>query len=84
MSFLSGRRRDPILADIKDAVREGYFDRREPNELSTSSVEELLAKVEMMSPERRRTFLAEIGHLRRDRRLGFFRGKRRKKAWLSR
>jgi hypothetical protein len=60
---------DPILADIRSAVREGYFDRQaeqDPSELARTPVEELLQRVEMMSPTRRKNHLAEIGDFRTD------------------
>ena len=58
---------DPFLADIKSAVKDGYFDRQienGPSELMITPVEELLRRVEMMSPARRRNYLAEIGDFR--------------------
>ena len=56
-----------ILADIKSAVDEGYFDKRKaegPSELERLSVEEIMERVAMMSPMRRRAYLAEIGNFR--------------------
>ena len=58
---------DPILADIRSAVDEGYFDRRKTegqSELESLSVEELKERVAMMSPMRRKAYLAEIGNFR--------------------
>ena len=54
---------DPIMADIKSAVREGYFDRMAeegPSELARTPVAELLKRVEMMSPTRRRNYLRRL------------------------
>lgn len=67
MTRLPNLSNDPILADIISAVDEGYFDRRRiegPSELERTSVEELLKRVAMMSPTRRRAYLAEIGNFR--------------------
>ena len=68
MSGLSNR--DPILADIKRAARDGHFDDRDahgPSELELTSVEDLLEWVSSMSPERRKLELARIGRVRRAR-----------------
>lgn len=54
---------DPILEDIKESVRTGYFDRMKsdgPSELASTPVEELLKRVQMMSPEARREYLSSI------------------------
>ena len=81
---------DPIMADIKSAVKEGYFDRmaeQGPSELARTPVAELLKRVEMMSPTRRRNYLAEIGKFRTETRTLSGKQKRGKdptKRWLSR
>ena len=66
MSYLTGQSHDPILKDIKDAVREGYFDDpdRETNKLATTPVEQLLKATAMMSRPARRAYLATLGNLR--------------------
>ena len=53
---------DPILKDIKDAVREGYFDDpdRATNKLRTTPVEQLLKDTAMMSRPARRAYLEKI------------------------
>ena len=85
MNFLSGQTRNPILADIRDAVREGYFDDRAPSQLSMMTVQEVLDKVEMMSPYSRRRYLEKIGSLRKTQRyLSDYRKNKSKKTWLSR
>jgi len=80
---------DPIMADIKSAVKEGYFDRMAeegPSELARTPVAELLKRVEMMSPTRRRNYLAEIGNFRTETRTLSGKQKRGKdptKRWLA-
>ena len=60
---------DPILRDIKQAVKEGYFDSpdRIDNELRDTPVEQLLMDTAMMSRAARRSYLAKIGKFRVDR-----------------
>jgi hypothetical protein len=53
---------DPILQDIQEAVKGGYFDDWQPSELSVTPVEELLGQVGMMSDARRRKHLESIGN----------------------
>ena len=53
---------DPILQDIQEAVKGGYFDDWQPSELSVTGVEELLGQVGMMSDARRRKHLELIGN----------------------
>ena len=62
MNYLTGQSHDPILKDIKDAVREGYFDDpdRETNKLRTTPVEQLLKDTAMMSRPARRSYLARL------------------------
>ena len=58
---------DPILRDIRSAIREGHFDRQVengPSELTQTPVEELLERVELMSPTGRRIYLDEISDMR--------------------
>ena len=66
MRFLHGPRpRDQIMQDIREAVREGYFDEdRSDNPLKTTSVFDLLEVVAMMSPRERRSHLARLGGIR--------------------
>ena len=55
---------DPIMDDIIAAVDEGHFDRRMdkgPSELETALVADLQKQVQMMSPERRRLHLSQMG-----------------------
>ena len=76
---------DPLLADIKQAVKEGYFDDREPSELELTPVEELLKQVDLMSPTRRREYLAELGNIRRGTpSLSGAKSRERRRVWLSR
>ena len=59
------RGHDPIMEDIIAAVDEGHFDRRMddgPSQLETTTVSDLLGQVQMMSPERRRLHLAQMGN----------------------
>jgi hypothetical protein len=85
-------KRDPILEDIKRSVKEGFFDKRmqadyEPSELETTSVQDLLKKVSLMSDRERHRYLGEIGDLPRERGTslsGSKRGKHKKKKWLTR
>ena len=60
---------DPILRDIKQAVKEGYFDSpdRTDNELINTPVEQLLVDVAMMSRRARRAYLLNIGKFRAER-----------------
>ena len=53
---------DPILQDIRGAVKGGYFDDWQPSELSVTGVEELLGQVAMMSDARRQKYLESIGN----------------------
>ena len=58
---------DPITDDIVAAVDAGHFDQRVdngPSELETTPALELYEQVRMMSPERRRTYLAQKGNPR--------------------
>ena len=78
---------DPVLRDIKRAVKAGYFDDYQPSELMRTSVEELLERVDLMSDARRRSYLASIsampetggGRLSPRRAAGS-----QKRGWLSR
>ena len=77
--------RDPLLADIKQAVKEGYFDDRQPSELELTPVEELLKQVDLMSPTRRREYLAKLGNIRRDTpSLSGVKPREGRREWLSR
>jgi|TARA_R100001594_G_scaffold62441_1_gene96748 hypothetical protein len=69
MSYLIGRSHDPILRDIKQAVKEGYFDSPEyqDNKLINTPVEQLLVDVAMMSRLARRAYLLRIGKFRTNR-----------------
>ena len=56
---------DPIMDDIIAAVDAGHFDRRMdegPSELETTTISDLQGQVQMMSPERRRLHLEQMGH----------------------
>jgi hypothetical protein len=76
---------DPLLADIKQAVNEGYFDDRQPSELELTPVEELLKQVDLMSPTRRREYLAELGNIRRGTpSLSGVKPREGRREWLSR
>ena len=80
--------RDPIMRDIENAAKIGHFDRRDaegPSVLELTTVFQLLADTEKMSPERRRLYLANIGRIWGERAL-LSGGKRSKKSrlWLSR
>ena len=62
-------RPDLLLADIQSAVAAGHFDARDrdgPSELERTPVAELMNRVSMMSPERRREELAQLGRVRTD------------------
>ena len=79
--------RDPILADIIAAAKAGHFDRREaegPSNLEATPTPVLYAEVQMMSRDRRRIYLAQIGRLRGERAM-LSGGKRSKRTrlWLS-
>ncbi len=78
---------DPILADIIAAAKAGHFDGREaegPSSLEATPTLVLYEKVQMMSPDRRRIHLAQIGRIRGERTM-LSGGKRsmRRKLWLS-
>ena len=74
-----------MLAYIKQAVKEGYFDYRQPSELELTPVEELLKQVDLMSPTRRREYLAELGNIRRGTpSLSGAKPRERRREWLSR
>tara|TARA_R110002110_G_scaffold123867_4_gene300833 strand:+ start:255 stop:527 length:273 start_codon:yes stop_codon:yes gene_type:complete len=83
---------DLILRDIKRSVKEGYFDRRRdpdyrPSELMTTSVEDLLVAVNLMSDAERRRYLGRIGEFPRDTGTslsGETKKTNRKKRWLAR
>ena len=53
---------DPILQDIRGAVKGGYFDDWQPSELSVTGVEELLGQVGMMSDAGRQKHLKSISN----------------------
>ena len=53
---------DPILQDIQEAVKGGFFDDWQPSELSVTGVEELLGQVGMMSDAGRQKHLKSIGN----------------------
>ena len=79
---------DPILGDIKRAAKAGHFDRRDagdPSELERTPILELLVKVGIMSPERRRRYLLQIGRMPDERLSLSGSGRRSKKTnlWLS-
>ena len=62
-------RADPILADIIAAAKAGYFDQRAelgPSELELTPVLVLYEKMEMMSPDARRTYLDSLSRMRRE------------------
>ena len=61
-----GQRADAILTDIYRSFKSGFFDRRRdegPSKLESMSVNDVLAKVALMSPPRRKIYLAEIGRM---------------------
>lgn len=81
---------DPFIRDIAEAARAGHFDAYRddgPSKLASTPVDELYKTVSIMSPERRRIYLAQLGRVRHGRtRLS---GKKedhpqRSKTWLSR
>ena len=77
---------DPVLRDIKRAVKAGYFDDYQPSELMRTSVEELLERVDLMSDGRRRSYLASISAMQETgNRLSPRRAAgSQKRGWLSR
>jgi hypothetical protein len=78
---------DPIMRDIKEAVREGYFDEdRSDNELRITSVAQLLKDTAMMSRQERRRYLAKLGNIRTGQRTLTNKPSedRKKTKWLSR
>lgn len=79
---------DPIMQDIIQAAKVGHFDRiREegPSVLASTPVGVLYERVSMMSPERRRVYLASIGRIRGTRAmLSGGRRSKRSRLWLSR
>ena len=82
-----GQYDDPIMRDIKEAVREGYFDEdRSQNELRITPVAQLLEDTAMMSRQERRRYLAKIGNIRTGQRTLTKKpsGDRKKTKWLSR
>tara|TARA_Y100000588_G_C14032842_1_gene829400 strand:+ start:435 stop:704 length:270 start_codon:yes stop_codon:yes gene_type:complete len=89
MKSLSGpSHSDQITKDIRDAVREGYFDSpdRLDNELMNTPVKQLLKDVAMMSPRKRKAYLAKLGGIRTE--VSSLTGKLATKSssnkWLSR
>ena len=90
MSLTTGPIHDPIERDIREAVREGFFDDKAEagkSELLRTPVEELLERVSLMSRQKRRQYLASIGHIRvGNARLSSTDGVevRRRRQWLSR
>ena len=82
-----GQYDDPIMRDIKQAVREGYFDEdRSQNELRITPVAQLLEDTAMMSRQERRRYLAKIGNIRTGQRTLTKKPSedRKKTKWLSR
>ena len=82
-----GQYDDPIMRDIKQAVREGYFDGdRSDNELRITPVAQLLEDTAMMSRQERRRYLAKIGNIRTGQRTLTKKPSedRKKTKWLSR
>lgn len=82
-----GQYDDPIMRDIKQAVREGYFDEdRSDNELRITPVAQLLEDTAMMSRQERRRYLAKIGNIRTGQRTLTKKPSedRKKTKWLSR
>jgi hypothetical protein len=67
MKSLHGpRHSDKFTRDIKEAIKEGYFDSpdRMDNELTNTPVKQLLKDVAMMSPRERKRYLAKLGGIR--------------------
>lgn len=63
----TGRKYDRISSDIFRAAREGHFEERMdegPSVLEQTSVFELLETVSIMSPSRRKRYLAQLGRVR--------------------
>ena len=82
-----GQYDDAIMRDIKQAVREGYFDEdRSDNELRITPVAQLLEDTAMMSRQERRRYLAKLGNIRTGQRTLTKKtaGDRKKTKWLSR
>jgi hypothetical protein len=82
-----GQYDDPIMRDIKQAVREGYFDEdRSDNELRITPVAQLLEDTAMMSRQERKRYLAKIGNIRTGQRTLTKKPSedRKKTKWLSR
>tara|TARA_R110002096_G_scaffold431658_1_gene647236 strand:+ start:232 stop:492 length:261 start_codon:yes stop_codon:yes gene_type:complete len=82
-----GQYDDPIMRDIKQAVREGYFDEdRSDNELRITPVAQLLEDTAMMSRQERKRYLAKLGNIRTGQRTLTNKPSqnRKKTKWLSR
>jgi hypothetical protein len=82
-----GQYDDPIMRDIKQAVREGYFDEdRSDNELRITPVAQLLEDTAMMSRQERKRYLAKLGNIRTGKRTltNKTAQDRKKTKWLSR
>ena len=78
---------DPIMRDIQNAAKVGHFDRYAadgPSQLLTTPVAVLFAQASTMTKERRRLWLAQIGHIWGER-ASLSGGKRSKatRLWLS-